>query len=75
VEGLRQRARLAFPLFGIKWCAILLNEFLPGPLDRRTFADLHDRNIQERQTLQLEKTRSKLKQLLDDHADFPYFPL
>ena len=75
VDGLRQRARLAFPLFGIKWCAILLNEFLPGPLDRRRFAGLPDRSARDRQARQLEKTRSKLNHLLDDHAHFPYFSL
>lgn len=73
VAGLPHRARLAFPLFGIKWCAILLNEFLPGPLDRRTFADPGGRGARERQARQLEKARTKLATLMDDHARFPYF--
>ena len=75
LEELARRTRLAFPFFGIKWCIILLNEFLPGSLDRRAFADLRDRGTSERQARQLTKARSKLKQLLDDHADFPYFSL
>ena len=73
LDDLSQRTRLYFPLFGIKWCLILLNEFLKGPLDRRTFADLEDRSAEERQTQQLEKARLKLQQFLDDHAHFPYF--
>jgi hypothetical protein len=73
IPGLRRRARLAFPLFGIKWCLILLNEFLPGVLDRRAFADRDALPERERQAAQLAKTRLKLQQLLDDHAHFTYF--
>jgi hypothetical protein len=71
--SLPQRTRLVFPLYGIKWCLILLNEFLPGALDRRTFADIQGRSAEDRQSNQLGKARSKLNQLLDDHAHFPYF--
>jgi len=63
--GLRERVRLAYPLFGIKWCLILLNEFLPGSLDRRQFAA--PASVAERQTLQLAKTRAKLLSLRDTH--------
>ena len=73
LEHLAQRTRLCFPLFGIKWCLILLNEFLKGPLDRRTFADPELRSAEERQAQQLGKARLKLRQLLDDHDHFPYF--
>ncbi len=73
IDGLPQRTRLAFPLFGIKWCAILLNEFLPGPLDRRSFADPGGRSARERQARQLGKARTQLATLMDDHARFPYF--
>lgn len=73
VDGLAQRTRLAFPLFGIKWCAILLNEFLPGPLDRRSFAEPGGRSATERQALQLGKARTTFATLMDDHARFPYF--
>lgn len=67
------RARLAFPLYGIKWCLILLNEFLRGPLERRAFARPGEapEALQARQLL---KAQDKLKQLLDDHGHFPYFP-
>ena len=74
IPGLALRTRLAFPLYGIKWCLILLNEFLPGPLERRTFAD-PGRSREERQARQLLKAQRKLGQLLDEHADFPHFRL
>jgi len=35
VPGLRERARVVYPLYGLKWCLILLNDFLP---DRATTA-------------------------------------
>lgn len=36
---LAQRARILFPVFQIKWCCIILNEFLPEAAKRRLFAD------------------------------------
>lgn len=33
-----RRSEALFPLFGIKWCCILLNEFIPRDLERRVFA-------------------------------------
>jgi hypothetical protein len=35
---LPRRVDALLPLVGLKWCTILLNEFLPGDLARRTFA-------------------------------------
>jgi hypothetical protein len=32
------RLGLCFPLYGIRWCLIILNEFLPGLWARRTFS-------------------------------------
>ena len=29
-DQLAERARLVYPLFGLKWCTIVLNDFLPG---------------------------------------------
>lgn len=36
---LAQRARLLLPLFQIKWCCIILNDFLPDAARRRHFAN------------------------------------
>jgi hypothetical protein len=38
VDGLGARLEAVFPLFGLKWCIILLNEFRPENLARRRFA-------------------------------------
>lgn len=38
VAGLDARMEAVFPLFGLKWCMILLNEFRPENLARRRFA-------------------------------------
>jgi Phosphotransferase enzyme family len=45
VPGLADRARLVYPLFGLKWCLILLNDFLP---DRETTATWDVRTAQLR---------------------------
>jgi hypothetical protein len=33
------RAHILFPVFQVKWCCIILNEFLPEAAKRRSFAD------------------------------------
>lgn len=37
--ALEARARALFPLFQLKWCCIMLNEFVPGAAERRRFAN------------------------------------
>lgn len=37
--ALEARARALLPLFQIKWCCIMLNEFVPGAAERRRFAN------------------------------------
>lgn len=53
---LAQRTRLLFPLFQIKWCCILLNDFLPIAASRRQFSNPIS-NPLERKRLQLEKVQ------------------
>ena len=43
VPGLAARARIVYPMFGLKWCLILLNDFLP---DRATTASVDVRAAQ-----------------------------
>ncbi|GIX46866.1 MAG: aminoglycoside phosphotransferase [Candidatus Tectimicrobiota bacterium] len=38
LPGLATRVRYLYPLFGLKWCLILLNEFVPAERARRRFA-------------------------------------
>ena len=59
-----QRAVNMFPLFGIKWCCILLNEFIPRDLARRNFAE-NSFNEKHEQILtrQLDKARNFLNSI------------
>ena len=61
-ESLAHRARLLLPVFQVKWCCIVLNDFLPASFKRRRFADpsLHSA---ERKRLQLEKAQRIMQAL------------
>jgi len=50
-----QRTRRLLPLYQIKWCCIVLNEFLPGGLARRSFND--PRELESRRVRQLALAR------------------
>jgi hypothetical protein len=70
--GLEQRLARLYPLFGLKWCVILLNEFLPEHLRRRRFAAtcLEDQDaVRQRQ---LAKARRMLDQVCNEYEHFPY---
>ena len=54
-EVLRERAHLLLPAFQIKWCCIMLNEFLPTAAQRRQFADPAS-SLEQRQRRQIDKT-------------------
>lgn len=54
-QVLRERAHLLLPAFQIKWCCIMLNEFLPTVAQRRQFADPAS-SLEQRQRRQLDKT-------------------
>ncbi len=53
---LAQRARFLLPVFQVKWCCIMLNEFLPDAARRRQFANPTS-NPGQRKRLQLEKAQ------------------
>jgi hypothetical protein len=55
------RFTLLWPMYRLKWCCIMLNDFLPAGAGRRQFAnrDLDESNRQERQ---LKKAQDALKQ-------------
>jgi hypothetical protein len=61
--GLRERARIVYPLFGLKWCLILLNDFLPG---RATTAT---REVRE---LQLAKARALTGRIRREYCENPF---
>ncbi len=72
-NGLRERVQAYYPLFGLKWCLILLNEFLPDQLLRRRFAGMREQDSQRRQMEQLSKARNMLETTLSDYEHFSYF--
>jgi hypothetical protein len=71
-SGLRDRVVALYPLFGIKWCLILLNEFLPEQLLRRRFAGLSEESPRQKEAEQLSKARSMLRRILAEYEHFPY---
>jgi hypothetical protein len=66
-----ERFEALFPLYGLKWCLILLNEFLPAHLARRRFAGMSETEIAARQSEQLSKARTMLR-LSADASPFRY---
>ena len=63
-RSLEWRVRLLMPLFGIKWCCILLNEFLPDAARRRRFAT-HAPDAAARKRAQLDKVHRFIDMLPD----------
>jgi hypothetical protein len=57
-----QRIALLLPVYRIKWCCILLNDFLPVGLARRRFAR-RDVDLDARRVKQLQKARHCLQSL------------
>jgi hypothetical protein len=54
-----RRARLLLPVYRIKWCCILMNEFLPADDARRQYAKAGN---SERRQIQLQKAKQLLQQ-------------
>ncbi len=59
-----KRFKAYLPLFGVRWCLILLNEFLPNRIEQRIHADSEKANqILNIQELQLQKSRNILNNI------------
>lgn len=67
------RVEAVYPLFGLKWCLIFLNEFLPADLRRRQFAHRAELDPEQLQMKQLEKARRMLSRLCNEYERFPRF--
>ena len=70
--GLPDRVEAVYPLYGLKWCLILLNEFLPEQLLRRRFAGMSHDDRWQKQNEQLAKAQAMLQRILKDYEHFPY---
>jgi hypothetical protein len=70
--GLADRVQAVYPLFGLKWCAILLNEFTREHNERRIFSSESVDSPQE--AIQLEKAKRMLGIISRNLHEFPYHP-
>lgn len=59
------RLKSLYPLFGLKWCMIMLNQFLPG------YQALAAKNIPEKEN-QLERVRRLVKSIHESYRKFPF---
>lgn len=69
---LKIRLKVVFPLFGLKWSLILLNEFLPEIFLRRNFVYNSKLIKKEVQTHQLLKAKRFLKKIKRNFKNFAY---
>jgi len=69
----RRRVEIVYPLFGLKWCMILLNEFRPEQLKRRHFVDQAPEEVHELQMRQLETAQQLLGRITHEHPRFPFW--
>jgi len=65
------RLMLSYPLFGLKWCMILLNEFVPKFLDRREFAVEVNADREHVRLRQLAKSERMLGRVVNELQSFP----
>jgi len=61
-DAVLERIRLLFPVYQLKWCCIVLNEFLPAGEARREFSEAHRREDRHPK-VQLEKARGLLNEV------------
>jgi thiamine kinase-like enzyme len=71
-KSLAKRVETLYPLFGLKWCLIMLNEFVPEDLRRRGFASGGSLDRVAAQSRQLDKARRMLARIERDYETFPY---
>lgn len=69
-RGLPRRLTLSYPLFGLKWCMILLNEFIPKFIERREFAVEASTDREDVRMRQLVKSERMLNRITNELEDF-----
>jgi len=70
--GLAERLAIVYPLYGLKWCLIFLNEFVPPDLFRRDFAKQEILERDQVQMEQLAKAQRMLNRIRWEYAYVPY---
>ena len=71
-QSLKIRLNAAFPLCGLKWTLIFLNEFLPEHFLRRNFAQYNKLIKNDAQAQQLLKAQHLLNKITKNFKNFPY---
>jgi len=69
---LKQRIFIVYPLVALKWCMILLNEFVPEHLKRRNFSGDGQNKIEIIQKNQILKSEMILKKAIKAYETFPF---
>lgn len=72
-KQLAKRIEIVYPLFGLKWCMILLNEFVPKDLLRRGFASGKSLDRGHLQAKQLAKAKRMLDRIMRDYENNHYY--
>ena len=69
-ECILNRLQASWPLYGLNWCLIILNEFKSGVWDKRCHANKEIKHNKQDVLLgQLTKSRNKLKQISECYKD------
>lgn len=71
-QQLAQRVELVYPLFGMKWCTILLNEFVAHDFSRRVYAGGDPLDRERICAEQLCKAKRVFEKIKETHGEFPY---
>jgi len=72
INKLFSRVKILYPLFGLKWCIILLNEFLPKEFERRDFSCQYSKEKSKIQATQLVKSEKMFDSIINTYERFPY---
>lgn len=70
--GYRPRLETLSPLFGLKWCLIMLNEFVAVDMQRRGFAGMVDQDKAAARRRQLAKAKALSDRVAAVYDRFPY---
>ena len=72
-DGFRKRLDFLYPLVGLRWCMILLNEFLPERWAGRAFAGATDREAaKQRQLGKASRLLARLRDEFEPNKGFPF---
>ena len=71
-KQLAQRVQIVYPLLALKWCMIILNEFVPGDFSRRVYAagtPLDKGQVRKKQLL---KAKDLFNKTQENYENFQY---